>query len=49
MILTKEGINVTLSVRNHQELDKGTLGSLIRASGLSVDEFNRSLLLRDWP
>jgi hypothetical protein len=29
----------TLSVPDHKEVAKGTLRSLIRASGLSVDEF----------
>ena len=39
MVLVKEGHMATLSVPDHREVAKGTLRSLIRASGLSVDEF----------
>lgn len=39
MILVKEGELVTLSVPNHREVAKGTLRSLIRNAGLTVDEF----------
>jgi predicted RNA binding protein YcfA (HicA-like mRNA interferase family) len=39
MILVKDGHMATLSVPNHREIAKGTLRSLIRASGLTVDEF----------
>jgi len=39
MILVKDGHMATLSVPDHRELAKGTLRSLIRSSGLSVDEF----------
>ena len=39
MILVKEGHMATLSVPDHREVARGTLRSLIRASGLSVDEF----------
>ena len=39
MILVKEGHIATLSVPDHREVAKGTLRSLIRASGLSVDAF----------
>ena len=39
MILVKEGHMVTLSVPDHREIAKGTLRSLIRASGLTVEEF----------
>lgn len=39
MILIKEGSMVTLSVPDHKEVARGTLRSLIRASGLTVDEF----------
>ena len=39
MILVKTGSWATLSVPNHRELAPGTLRSLIRASGLTVDEF----------
>jgi hypothetical protein len=33
----------TLSVPDHKEVAKGTLRSLIRAAGITVDEFVRQL------
>jgi predicted RNA binding protein YcfA (HicA-like mRNA interferase family) len=39
MILVKEGYVATLSVPDHKEVARGTLRSLIRSSGLSVEEF----------
>ncbi|MGH8020493.1 MAG: type II toxin-antitoxin system HicA family toxin [Opitutaceae bacterium] len=39
MILVKDGSWATLSVPDHREIAPGTLRSLIRASGLTVDEF----------
>jgi predicted RNA binding protein YcfA (HicA-like mRNA interferase family) len=39
MILIKPGHMATLSVPDHREIAKGTLRSLIRSSGLTVDEF----------
>ncbi len=39
MILVKEGSWATLSVPDRREVAPGTLRSLIRASGLTVDEF----------
>jgi predicted RNA binding protein YcfA (HicA-like mRNA interferase family) len=39
MILIKPGGMVTLSVPDHREIAKGTLRSLIRSSGLTVDGF----------
>ena len=39
IILVKEGSMVTLSVPDHKEVAKGTLRSLIRSAGLTVDEF----------
>ncbi len=39
MILVKEGSWSTLSVPDHREIAPGTLRSLIRASGLTVDQF----------
>jgi predicted RNA binding protein YcfA (HicA-like mRNA interferase family) len=39
MILVKEGTWATLSVPDHREVAPGTLRSLIRASGLTVDSF----------
>ena len=43
IILIREGENVTLSIPNHKEVAKGTLRSLIRAAGITVDEFARLL------
>jgi predicted RNA binding protein YcfA (HicA-like mRNA interferase family) len=39
IILVKDGHMATLSVPDHREVARGTLRSLIRSSGLSVDEF----------
>lgn len=39
MILSRVGVGANLSVPDHSELDRGTLRHLIRAAGLSVDEF----------
>ena len=39
MILVRPGHMATLSVPDHREVAKGTLRSLIRSSGLTVDEF----------
>lgn len=39
IIMVKEGAQVTLSIPDHREVAKGTLRSLIRASGLTVQEF----------
>jgi len=39
MILIKTGHMATLSVPDHKEVAKGTLRSLIRSSGLTVDRF----------
>ncbi len=39
MIMVKPGHIASLSVPDHRELAKGTLRSLIRSSGLSVEEF----------
>ena len=44
IILVKVGVPVTLSIPEHREVKRGTLRSLIRKAGLSVDEF--ILLLR---
>jgi predicted RNA binding protein YcfA (HicA-like mRNA interferase family) len=40
MILVKTGHMATLSVPDHREVAKGTLRSLIRSSGLTVEEFS---------
>jgi len=39
IVMVKDGSMATLSVPEHKEVAKGTLRSLIRASGLTVDEF----------
>jgi len=39
MILVKDGSWATLSVPDHREIAPGTLRSLIRASGLTVEAF----------
>ncbi len=39
VVLLKSGRNVSLSVPQHRELAPGTLRSLIRNAGLSVEEF----------
>ena len=39
IILIKDGERATLSVPNHQPVARGTLRSLIRAAGLTVEEF----------
>ena len=39
VILLKTGMNVSLSVPQHKEIAPGTLRALIRAAGMSVDEF----------
>ena len=39
MILVKPGHMATLSVPDHREVARGTLRSLIRSSGLSVEAF----------
>jgi len=39
VVMVKPGSNVTLSVPDHKEVAKGTLRTLIRAAGLTVQEF----------
>ncbi len=39
VILLKEGHPSTLSVPMHKELAKGTLRSLLRAAGMTTDDF----------
>ncbi len=43
IILVKDGEMATLSVPDHDEVAKGTLRSLIRAAGVTVDEFVAAL------
>lgn len=39
IILVREGHPATLSVPDHKEVAKGTLRSLLRSAGITVDEF----------
>lgn len=43
IIMVKEGDIATLSVPDHRAVAKGTLRSLIRSAGLTVDEFVSAL------
>lgn len=43
IILKKPGAPHTLSVPDHDELDPGTLRSLIRKAGLTVEQFTAFL------
>jgi predicted RNA binding protein YcfA (HicA-like mRNA interferase family) len=39
IILVKEGARATLSVPDHKQVGRGTLRSLIRAAGLTIEQF----------
>ena len=39
LVMTKSGERANLSVPQHKELSVGTLRSLIRSAGISVDDF----------
>ncbi len=39
LVMLKAGHNVSLSVPQHRELAPGTLRALIRAAGMTVEEF----------
>ena len=39
LVMLKPGYNVSLSVPQHRELAPGTLRALVRAAGMTVDEF----------
>ena len=41
VVLTKPGFPATLSVPDHRELETGTLRTLIRKAGLTVDQFEQ--------
>jgi predicted RNA binding protein YcfA (HicA-like mRNA interferase family) len=43
IILVKDGEIATLSVPDHKEVAKGTLRSLIRSAGITVEEFMQQL------
>lgn len=38
-VMTKKGERANLSIPQHKELSTGTLRALIRAAGMTVDEF----------
>ena len=39
LVLVRSGVRVNLSIPQHRELSVGTLRSLIRSAGMTVDEF----------
>jgi predicted RNA binding protein YcfA (HicA-like mRNA interferase family) len=39
VVMTKPGVRANLSIPQHKELSLGTLRALIRAAGMTVDEF----------
>ena len=39
IIMVKDGEIATLSIADHKEIAKGTLRSLIRTAGITVEEF----------
>jgi len=39
LVLTKSGVRANLSVPQHPELALGTLRALIKAAGMTIDEF----------
>jgi len=43
VVMTKEGHIATLAVPAHNPVAKGTLRSLIRSAGLTVEEFVKAL------
>ncbi len=43
VVMLKQGSNVSLSIPQHRTVAPGTLRTLIRLSGMTVDEFCRHL------
>jgi predicted RNA binding protein YcfA (HicA-like mRNA interferase family) len=39
LVMVKPGVRANLSIPHHRELSVGTLHTLIRAAGMTVDEF----------
>lgn len=39
VVMTKAGVRANLSIPQHKELSTGTLRALIRAAGMTVEEF----------
>ena len=44
IIMIKPGEIITLSIPDHNEVAKGTLRSLIRSAGITIDEYNNALI-----
>jgi len=43
IIMIKPGEIVTLSIPEHNEVAKGTLRSLLRSAGISIEEYHEAL------
>jgi hypothetical protein len=43
MILRRDAPFAQVSVPDHRELDRGTLRAILRATGLTVEEFSKLL------
>jgi predicted RNA binding protein YcfA (HicA-like mRNA interferase family) len=43
LVMVNAGVRANLSIPQHKELSVGTLRALIRASGMTVDEFLKLL------
>jgi len=43
IVMVKTGSHVTLSIPDHREIAPGTLRGLIRAAGLTVEVFEKSI------
>jgi predicted RNA binding protein YcfA (HicA-like mRNA interferase family) len=43
IIMVREGETATLSIPDHKEVGRGTLRSLIRSAGITVQEFTGQL------
>lgn len=43
IIMVKDGEIATLSIPDHKEIAKGTLRSLIRTAGITVEEFGEQI------
>jgi len=39
LVMVKSGVRANLSIPQHKELSVGTLRALVRAAGMTVDEF----------
>jgi len=44
--MVKHGEIIILSVPDHDEVAKGTLRSLIRSAGLTIDDYNNALSMK---